>query len=79
VNQVELLIQNLPKAKAGELISFIAEQLEVSTEVGFLVSWLKPLLLFHSDALSSSDLEVVSNLKNTIKNLKRRIDSIVGM
>lgn len=79
MEQIELIIMNLPKSSVTQLIGYISEQLESSTEVEYLIYWLKPLLLFHSDTLSSQELEMVSNLKNAMKSLKRRIDTIVEM
>ena len=40
---------------------------------------MKPLLLFHSDILYSKDMETVSNMKNALKSIKRRVDRIAEM
>ena len=74
-----MIVQNLPKAHCSQLISFLAEKLESAPEVEFLLCWLRPLLIFHSDALTSKDLETVSNLKNALKSLKRRVNRIAEM
>ena len=79
MEQIDLIIQNLPKASISQLIGYISEQLETSKEVEYLIHWLKPLLLFHADTLASKDLEMVSNLKNAMKSLKRRVDAVVEM
>ncbi len=77
--QIDLIVQNLPKNHISPLVNFIGEQLEQDREVEFLMVWLKPLLLFHSDVLTSKDMETVSNMKNALKSIKRRVDRVAEM
>ena len=77
--QVDLIVQNLPKNQISHLVNYIGEQLEQDKEVEFLMIWLKPLLLFHSDVLTSKDMETVSNMKNALKSIKWRIDRVAEM
>jgi hypothetical protein len=70
---------NLPKSAITQLMGYISEQLETSTEVEYLICWLKPMMLYHNDTLSSKELEIISNLKNAMKSLKRRVDTVVEM
>ena len=77
--QVDLIVQNLPKNQITHLVNFIGEQLDNDKEIEFILTWMKPLLLFHSDILYSKDMETVSNMKNALKSIKRRVDRIAEM
>jgi hypothetical protein len=78
-HQIDLIIQNLPKKLINELINFISEELEKSSQIEYIFCWLKPLINFHSDVLGGQDLGTISNIKNALKSLKRRVDVINGM
>lgn len=76
VDQIDILVQNLPSESIIPMISFLADLIESDQIVEEMMFWMKPLLMYHWNMLESTTLDANAAVKDLLKGFKRRVDKI---
>lgn len=76
LDQIDILVQNLPSESIVPLLSFMADIIEVDQIVEEMMFWMKPLLMYHWSLLESTSLDANAAVKDLLKGFKRRVEKI---